>query len=326
MRRTVRFVALAAAAALIGASGFLAAADSYPSKAIRMIVPYSAGGSGDAVGRLLAAALKPILGHPVIIDNRPGAGGNIGAQATAIAAPDGYTILMAATSLASNPSLVRNMPFDPLKDLTPISGYAEYPLVVVVNPSLPIRSIKDLVAYAKASPGKLNFSSSGIGTTSHLAGELFKVLAQVDMTHVPYKADAAALPDLLSGRVNLMFMIQATALPQVRSGKLRALAVTSAKRSALLPDLPTVAQAGVATYEVRGWYGLFAPAGTPGVIVDKLAAAAVEAVQSPGVRARLLEQGFAPVGSGSEQFAAFFRNEVQKWDRVVKQGGVPRLD
>jgi tripartite-type tricarboxylate transporter receptor subunit TctC len=312
-------------AALLVASGCVAA-QPYPSKVIRLIVPYSAGGTGDMIGRLFGNELKQILGKPVIIDNRPGAGGNIGAQATAAAAADGYTVLMAATSLASNPSLMKNMALDPLEDLVPISGCFEFPMVLVVNPSLPVKSVKDLIAYAKASPGKLNFSSSGIGTTSHLAGELFKVLTQIDMVHVPYKADGVALPDLLSGRVDLMFMIQALAMPQVKSGKLRALAVSTARRSQTLPDLPTVAEAGVAGYEVRGWYGLFAPAGTPKEIVDKLTAAAVRAVQSEALKVRLLEQGFVPVGSTSGQFAAFFRGEVQKWERVVKQGGVSRID
>jgi len=315
---------LCMAALLVAGAGF--AAEPYPSKVIRLIVPYSAGGTGDMIGRLLASELKQILGKPVIIDNRPGAGGNIGAQAAATAAPDGYTVLMAATSLASNPSLMQSMPLDPLADLTPISGFAEFPLVLVVNPSLPVKSVKDLIAYAKASPGKLSFSSSGIGTTSHLAGELFKVLTQIDMVHVPYKADAVALPDLLSGRIDLMFMIQASAMPQVRAGKLRALAVSTARRSPQLPDVPTVAEAGVAGYEVRGWYGLFAPAGTPKEIVDKLTHAAMRAVQSQGLKARLVEQGFIPVGSTSEQFAAFFRGEVQKWERVVKQSGLPRIE
>lgn len=325
MMRTLTASRLVCMTALLVVSG-CDAEKPYPSKVIRLIVPYSAGGTGDMIGRLVGNELKQILGKPVIIDNRPGAGGNIGAQAASTAAPDGYTVLMAGTSLASNPSLMKNMPLNPLKDLTPISGCAEFPMVLVVNPQFPVKSVKDLIAYAKANPGKLNFFSSGIGTTSHLAGELFKVLAQVDMVHVPYKADAAALPDLLSGRIDLMFMIQAQAMPQVKSGKLRALAVSTAWRLQLLPDVPTVAEAGVAGYEVRGWFGLFAPAGTPKEVVDKLTAAAVRAVQSPVLKARLLEQGFVPVGSTSEQFAAFFKGEVQKWEHVVKQSGFPRID
>ena len=239
------------------------AADPYPNKVIRMVVPYSAGGTGDNIGRLVGNKLTELLGQTVVIDNKPGAGGNIGAEATVRSAADGYTIVMASTNLASNPSLQKKLSFDPLKDLVSISLCAGVPMIVMVHPSLPIRSISELIAYAKANPGKLNFSSSGIGTSSHLAGELFKVSAGVDMTHVPYKADSQALPDLLAGNINVMFMFQASALPHIRSGKLRAIAVSTAQRSPLMPDLPTVAEAGVPSYDFNGWFGLFAPTGTP---------------------------------------------------------------
>ena len=291
-----------------------------------MIVPYSPGGTGDNIGRAVGAKLGEFLGQQVIIDNRPGAGGNIGAEATVRAAPDGYTVVMAATSLASNPALQRKMPFDPLKDLVPVSGCCEVPIIVVVHPSLPMKDIKEFVAYAKAYPGKLTYASSGIGTSSHLAAELFRVQTGIDMLHAPYKTDALAMPDLLSGQVPVMFMFQTAALPQVRAGKLRALAVSTAQRSPFAPELPTVAEAGVPGYEFSGWFGIFAPAATPKEIVNKIAAASVKAVQSPDLRERLSQQGFMAVASGPEQFAAFFRGEVAKWARVVKEGGLQPQD
>ena len=317
--------ALALAAAIV-ASAFVNAAEPYPAKVIRMIVPYSPGGTGDNIGRAVGAKLGEFLGQQVIIDNRPGAGGNIGAEATVRAAPDGYTVVMAATSLASNPALQRKMPFDPLKDLVPVSGCCEVPIIVVVHPSLPMKDIKEFVAYAKAYPGKLTYASSGIGTSSHLAAELFRVQTGIDMLHAPYKTDALAMPDLLSGQVPVMFMFQTAALPQVRAGRLRALAVSTAQRSPFAPELPTVAEAGVPGYEFSGWFGIFAPAATPKEIVNKIAAASVKAVQSPDLRERLSQQGFMAVTSGPEQFAAFFRGEVAKWARVVKEGGLQPQD
>ena len=317
--------ALALAGAIV-ASAFVNAAEPYPAKVIRMIVPYSPGGTGDNIGRAVGAKLSELLGQQVIIDNRPGAGGNIGAEATVRAAPDGYTVVMAATSLASNPALQRKMPFDPLKDLVPVSGCCEVPIIVVVHPSLPMKNIKEFVAYAKAYPGKLTYASSGIGTSSHLAAELFRVQTGIDMLHAPYKTDALAMPDLLSGQVPVMFMFQTAALPQVRAGKLRALAVSTAQRSPLAPELPTVAEAGVPGYEFSGWFGIFAPTATPKEIVNKIAAASVKAVQSPDLRERLSQQGFMAVASGPEQFAAFFRGEVAKWARVVKEGGLQPQD
>lgn len=302
------------------------AADPYPHKPIRMVVPYSAGGTGDSIGRLVGHKLSEILGQPIVIDNKPGAGGNIGAEATVRSAADGYTIVMASTSLASNPSLQKKMAFDPLKDLIPISQCCGVPMIVVVHPTLPIRSIAELITYARINPGKLNFASSGIGTSSHLAGELFKVAAGVDMTHVPYKADSQSLPDLLAGNINLMFMFQTSALPQIRSAKLRAIAVSTVKRSPLMPDLPTIAEAGVPGYDFNGWFGLFAPAGTPKPVIDTLAAATVRAVQSPDLKAKLLDQGFVPVADSPVEFARFFSGEVAKWGRVAREGRLPQID
>jgi len=302
------------------------AADPYPNKPIRMVVPYSAGGTGDQIGRLVGVKLGELLGQQIIIDNKPGAGGNIGAELTARAAPDGYTIVMAATSLASNPALQKKMPFGPRKDLLPISQCCVVPMVVVVNPSMPVASIAELIAHAKANPGKLNFASSGVGTSSHLAAELFKVSTGVDMQHVPYKADSQAPPEILSGQVNLMFMFQTSALPQVRAGKLRALAISTPQRSPLAPELPTVAEAGVPGYDFSGWFGLFAPAGTPKAIVDKLADASARAVQSPGLRATLTSHGYVPVGDTPKEFTNFFNGELAKWERVARDGKLPLIE
>ena len=316
----------ALAAAIAVWSGIAAAADPYPVKPIRLIVPYAAGGTGDIVGRLVAGKLGEVIGQTVIVENRPGAGGNIGAEATVRAAPDGYTVVIAATSLASNPSLQKKMPFDPLKDLAPVGGCCEVATILIVHPSLPVKSVREFIALAKANPGKLSYASSGHGTTSHLAAELFKVIAHVDLVHVPYKADSAAMPDVLSGRVPVMFMLQTTAMPQVKAGKLRGLGVSTAARSPLVPDLPPVAEAGLPGYEISAWFGLFVPAATPKDVIEKLGATSVTAVRSPDMKERLLEQGFVPTGTTPEQFAAFFRGEVQKWARVVKEGKLALID
>src|SRR5215813_4210040 len=276
--------------------------------------------SSDVCSSDLGGKLSENLGQSVIIENRPGAGGNIGAEATARAAADGYTVLMAATSLASNPSLQKRMPFDPLRDLAAAGGCCEVATILLVHPSLPVKSVRELIALSKANPARLSFASSGFGTTSHLAAELFKVMAQVDMVHVPYKADSIALPDVLTGRVALMFMLQTTAMPQIKSGKLRPLAVSTAARSPLVPDLPTVAEAGLPGYEISAWFGLFVPAATPRDIVERLGAATVKAVLAVDMKERLAEQGFVPTGMQPDRFAAFFRGEVEKWARVVKEG------
>jgi tripartite-type tricarboxylate transporter receptor subunit TctC len=316
-----------AACLLAGASLQGMAQDNFPNRIVRLVVPYSAGGTGDQIGRLVGDKMGEFLGQRVLIDNKPGAGGNLGAEATVRSPADGYTLVMAATSLASNPALQKKMSFDPVKDLVAVSQCCGVPMVVVVTPTLPVKNIQELVAYAKANPGKLNFSSSGIGTSSHLAGELFKSLADVDMTHIPYKADSQALPDLLAGSVQLMFMFQTSALPQVKAGKLRALAVSTSTRSPAAPELPTVAEAGVPGYDFNGWFGLFAPAGTPKAVVDKLHAAAVKAVQSPDLKAKLIEAGFVPTRPDTPaQFAAFFQGEVAKWARVVREAKLQAVD
>jgi tripartite-type tricarboxylate transporter receptor subunit TctC len=311
---------------LAGASLQCFAQENFPNRLLRLVVPYTAGGTGDQIGRLVGDKMGEILGQRVLIGNKPGAGGNLGAEATVRSPADGYTLVMAATSLASNPALQKKLSFDPVKDLVAVSQGCGVPMVVV-TPTLLVKNIRELVAYAKANPGKLNFSSSGIGTSSHLAGELFKSLADVDMTHIPYKADSQALPDLLAGNVQLMFMFQTSALPQVKAGKLRALAVSTASRGPAAPELPTVAEAGVQGYDFNGWFGLFAPSGTSKAVVDKLNAAAVKAVQSPDLKAKLIEAGFVPTPPDTPaQFATFLQGEVAKWARVAREAKLQAAD
>jgi len=316
--------ALALAGAIV-ASAFVNAAEPYPAKVIRMIVPYSPGGTGDNIGRAVGAKLGEFLGQQVIIDNRPGAGGNIGAEATVRAAPDGYTVVMAATSLASNPALQRKMPFDPLKDLVPVSGCCEVPIIVVVHPSLPMKDIKEFVAYAKAYPGKLTYASSGIGTSSHLAAELFRVQTGIDMLHAPYKTDALAMPDLLSGQVPVMFMFQTAALPQVRAGRLRALAVSTAQRSPLAPELPTLLESGIADVDVPSWYTLLLPARTPADIAERLKSELKRVAANREFIEQLAKQAIEVQMLAPGEYAVYLKGEIDKWANVVRKNGI-RID
>jgi tripartite-type tricarboxylate transporter receptor subunit TctC len=307
-------LALACAAAAAGAQA-------YPVKPVTMVVPYAPGGTGDILGRSLAQKLTEVLGQNVVVDNRPGAGGNIGAEIVARnSRADGYTLLFTATSLASNVSLMKKMPFDPLKDLAPVAPMAMIQNIAVVNPSLPMKNIRELVAYAKANPGKLSFGSSGNGTSNHLAVELFKIVAGVDMLHIPYKSAGQALPDVISGQINLMFDLMPSAINHVRQGKLRGLAVTGATRSSAAPELPTVAESGVPGYEFTAWFGLFAPAATPRDVIARINAAVLKAIESPDLKARMEQQGAEPFAATPEQFTAYFNGEVDKWARVVKEG------
>jgi len=301
-----------------------AQAQGFPTKPVTMIVPYAPGGTGDILGRALAQKLTEILGQNVILDNRPGAGGNIGAELVARnSRADGYTVLFTATSLASNISLMKKMPFDPLKDLAAVAPVAAIQNVAVVNTALPIKNIRELVDYAKANPGKLTFGSSGNGTSNHLAVELFKVVAGVDMLHIPYKSAGQALPDVISGQVDLMFDLMPSAINQVRQGRLRGLAVTGSKRSPAAPELPTVAEAGVPGYEFTAWFGVFVPAATPKDVVARLNAAVTTAIESPDLKARMEQQGAEPFAATPERFAVFFKGEVDKWARVVREGRLP---
>ena len=312
-----------AAAALMAASVVpaLAQAD-YPSKPINIIVPFSAGGTTDILARIVGQALGTELGQSVIIDNRPGAGGNIGGQAAARSAADGYTLFMGTVGThAINAALYAKMPFDPTKDFAPLSRVANVPNLLVANPKQPFKTVQELIAYAKANPGAVNFGSSGSGSSIHLSGELFKSMTQLDMVHVPYKGSAPAVTDLLGNQIAIMFDNMPSAIQHVRSGKLRPIAVTTAKRSPELPDVPTVAEAGVPGYEATSWFGLWAPAKTPADVQTKLHTALAKVLKDPAVVKKIAEQGGEVVIDTPAQFDAFIKAEAAKWGKVVKASG-----
>jgi len=298
-----------------------AMAQQWPAKTVRLLIPYPPGGSAEILARPIAQKLTELWGQPVVLDFRPGAGGTIATEATAKAAPDGYTIIMILAAHAINHSLYAKLPYDTLRDFAPVSLTASLPLIVVTPPSVPANSIKELIALAKAKPNSINFASAGNGNTSHLAGELFKSVAGVDMVHVPYKGSGPSLIALLGGEVQLMFDSISSSLPQVKAGKLKALAVTSRKRSHVLPQLPTVAESGLPEFIVDGWYGILAPAGTPAAIVNKISADIARAMQSPETRERIMSSGYDIIGSTPEQFGAHIRSEVERWAKVVKASG-----
>ncbi|MDQ2916487.1 MAG: tripartite tricarboxylate transporter substrate binding protein [Pseudomonadota bacterium] len=298
------------------------AAQPFPTKAVKLIVPFPAGGPLDATGRAIAQKLTEAWGQSVIVENKPGAGGNIGADLVAKSPPDGYTVVMGALSThAVNPSLYPKMPYDAQKDFAPITLVAITPNVLVVNPSLPVHSVKELIAYAKAHPGKLSFGSGSIGSAGHLAGELFNVDAGVDMVHVPYKGAAPAMQALLAGDTQLMFDNLASATAQVKAGKLRALAVTTAQRSKLAPDLPTMAEAGLPGFDISTWFGLLAPAGTPPDVIAKWNADVTKILSAPEMRDRLAAQGAEAAPDTPAEFARFIASELTKYARIVKTSG-----
>jgi tripartite-type tricarboxylate transporter receptor subunit TctC len=319
-RRHIVLAALVAVAA--SAAPVTATAQAYPTKPITIVVPFAAGGTTDILARVIGQALHKELGQSVIVDNRAGAGGNIGGALAAKAQPDGHTLFMGTVGThAINQSLYKKMPFDPIKDFAPLTRVAMVPNLLVANPAKPYKSVKELVAYAKANPGRVNFGSSGSGSSIHLSGELFNALAKVDMVHVPYKGSAPAVSDLLGGQIDIMFDNMPSAIQHVRAGKLRALAVTTAKRSPELPDVPTIAEAGVPGYEATSWFGMFAPAATPAPVVAKLHAALVKVLADPEVKKKLAEQGAEPYSEKPEQFGEFIRKETAKWSKVVKDSG-----
>jgi tripartite-type tricarboxylate transporter receptor subunit TctC len=295
---------------------------SYPNKAIRMIVPFAPGGSNDIMGRLVAAKLTESMGQQVVVDNRPGASGIVGTDLAAKAAPDGYTVLVMSLTFTVNPSIRSKLPYDTEKDLVPVTLIASAPLILVVHPSLPVRSVKEFIAYAKANPGKLNFGSGGPGSTPHLAGEMLKTMAGLEMTHVPYKGGGPALADLLGGQIQLMLENIPSTLPFVKSGKLRVLAVTSKKRSPTVPDVPTLDEAALKGYELTGWNGLFVPRGTPRAIVNQLHAETVKALAAPDVKERLAAMSAELGGESPEKFAVFIKAEIRKWAKIAKEAGL----
>jgi len=308
-------------AALVAAVG-PAQAQQYPERPIRLVIPYAAGGSVSAIVRLVAERASRGLGQPIVVDNRGGAGGNIGSAEVARAAPDGYTILLGTISThAINPYLYKSVPFDALKDFAPITLLGMLPNVLTVNADAPYKTVPELIDYGRRNPGKLNFASPSTGTTAHLSGEQFKRVTGIEMQHIPYKGAAAALTDLLAGNVQLMFADIGTALPHIRSGRLRALAVTSAQHSPLLPGVITMAEAGVPDFDLSGWMGLFAPAGTPPAIVARLNKEFVAALNTPEVADGLSALSLQPSPMAPAQFAAFVRTENAKWSRLVKDSG-----
>ena len=297
-------------------------AQSYPTKAVRLVVPFLAGGSTDIVGRTVAQKLTEMWGQQVIVDNRPGGGTTIGTDIVAKAAPDGYTLLVTPAPFTINPSLLARLPYDALNDFAPITLINTTPLVLVVNPGVPVKTVKELIALAKAKPGKLNFGSSGTGGSNHLAGELFNAMAGVKMVHIPYKGNAGALTDIVGGHLDVVYNGITSAIALIRGGKLRALAVTSLQRSAALPEVPTLDELGLKGFESVAWNGLTAPAKTPRDVLMKINADVVRIVGSPELRERLKAEGSDPVGSSPEQFAAFLRNEIAKWAKVIKFANV----
>jgi tripartite-type tricarboxylate transporter receptor subunit TctC len=317
-------LAIGAAGAL---PGWLSAQAAWPNKPVRIVVPFAAGGTTDILARALAPELGRVFGQQFIVDNKPGAGGNVGAGEVAKSAPDGYTLLMGTVGTHGiNQALYPRMPYDPIKDFVPITLVAGVPNVLVMNPAkaeaLKINSVPDLIRYAKANPGRLNMASSGNGTSIHLSGELFKTMAGVFMVHFPYRGSAPALLDLIGGTMDLMFDNLPSALPHIRAGKLKALAVTSAQRSAAVPDLPTIAEAGpLRGFDASSWFGLLGPAGTPVDIVNRVQQETAKAMNTPALKERLLAQGAIPSGMTSAQFAAYIAAETKKWAEVVKVSG-----
>ena len=302
--------------------GALAAnAQSFPSKPIKMVVPFPAGGTVDFFARVVSTKLSESLGQPVLVENRAGAGGNIAVEAVVKSPADGYTLLMGSEIVAINTSLYSRLSYDPIKDLAPITLVGTVPNILIVNPALPANSVKELIALAAKSPGKISFASTGQGTSSHLSSELFKLMANVDITHIPYKGGPPAVADLIGGQVNMMFINMPTGIGHVKSGKARILAVSSLRRVSQLPEVPTVDQAGLKGYDTQAWSGLYAPAGTPPEVIAKLNAEVVKILKMPAVREQLAAQGAEPVGDSPEEFARFMRDEIAKWAKLIKISG-----
>ena len=310
--------------ALIAVAG-VATAQGYPASPVRVIVPFPPGGGVDGAGRLISQKLSEALGRQFVVDNRPGANGMIGSELAAKAAKDGYTLMVNGANFVTTPSLYRKATYDPLRDFEPVGLLALAPNVLVVHPSLPVKSVKDLVALARARPGQVNFAGSGSGSTPHLAAELFNTLAKVSMVHVPYRGTGPAIVGLMSGEASVMFMPTTNAVPLVKAGRLRALAVTTRERVPAMPGLPTVAESGLKGYESSQWYGVMAPAGTPPEVLGLLNSHIMRIMQAPDMKQRLAGDGLVAVGSTRDQFAAHIRIEITKWEKVIRQSGA-RVD
>lgn len=325
LSRTVVFGGLVAVMLCAQATSVAQTASAFPNQPIRMVVPYPPGGPTDITARVVAAEMSKTIGQNIVIDNRPGASGMIGSEMVTKSTPDGYTLLANASIHVINPSVYPDMRFDAIKDFVPITQLAQVPLVLVVPANSPIKSVKDLVEYAKANPGKVNFGSAGSASAQHLAGESFKIAAGIQMQHIPYKGSAPALTDLAGGQLQLMFDSMPSATPMINSGKLRAIAVTTTTRAKARPDLPTIAESGFPGFDISTWYAYWAPKGTPADVVEKLAASAAQALKNPEVIAKYEAMGAEPVGSTPAQFAAYVESEAKKWNDIVKKSGA-KLD
>ena len=301
------------------ANVYPALAETWPTRPIRFIVPFAPGGGGDVVGRIIGQRMSDQLGKPLVIDNRAGGGGTLGCELAAKAAPDGYTLLLGNVGpIAVGPALYPKLAYDPVRDFAPVTMIASFPNLLVANPGLPFKTVPELVAYAKSRPGTLNFASAGAGTSTHLAGELFKSVAGIDVVHVPYKGGAAAMTDIIAGQVAYYFGTMPSSMPLAKAGKLRALAVTSLTRSPAAPEVPTIAESGYPKFETAAWYGLMFPAGTPREIIAKMNSAMLVVLALPDIRERLVHEGSEPMGSTPTQFGAYIKAEIAKWSAVVK--------
>ncbi|HSQ03826.1 MAG TPA: tripartite tricarboxylate transporter substrate binding protein [Burkholderiales bacterium] len=317
-----RQAALAVLLLLLPLAGSVGAAERYPMRPIRFVVPFAPGGSTDTLARTIGQKLSTSLGEQVVVDNRSGANGMIGMQIVATAPPDGYTIVLGyIANLAIDPSLYKKLPYDPIRDYAPITQLAESPNILAAHPSVPVKSFKELLAYVRTHPRQLNFASSSVGSVGHLTGELLNQLAGIDLQHVPYKGSGQAVIDLVAGQVQLMFSGMSSVMPHIKSGRLKALAVTGAQRSPAVPDVPTIAESGFPGFEATAWYGVLAPPRTPRAVVMRLHDEIVKALALPDVKERLQGVGFEIVGSTPEQFGAYMKSEITKWAKVVKASG-----
>lgn len=314
--------ALAVASVLIGLTAAPVAAQGYPNKPLHLILPFPPGGATDILGRIVGQLMSERLGQPLVPENRPGAAGNIGSEIAAKSKPDGYTVLLAGPALTISPGLYKKMNYDPAKDLAPIAQILVGHYVMLVRPSLPVKSLQELVAYAKSRPGKLNFGSGGLGTPNHLAAELFKMLAKVDMIHVPYKGVNQAMVGMMSDEVDMVIIGTPAALPQIKAGKVRPLAVLSEQRLPSLPEVPTTKEAGIDNFEVLSWYGLLVPAGTPAEVITRLNAEWTRLAALPDTREKMAKVGFEPMASTPAQFGGFIQKEIDRWTRVIREGNI----
>jgi tripartite-type tricarboxylate transporter receptor subunit TctC len=321
MRRSaslLRAVAFALAAALPASGG----AQGWPDKPVKLVISFAPGGVHDTLARLMQPRLQESLGQPVLIENRPGAGGNIAAEAVAKSAPDGYTFLIASEAIATNDALYRSLAYDPYKDLAPVAMLANFPLALITNPSVPANTVAELVALSHAKPGSLSYGSAGIGASGHLAGELFKSMAGIDMVHVPYKGGAPAMHDLVAGRIQVMFLSVSLSAPQARQGRVKILAVASRKRAAQLPDVPTIAEAGYPEFEALLFSSMLAPAGTPPSIVHRMSEEVGRILRAPDLQKRLADMGAEPEPGTPEEFAAMLRREGERWGRLIREKNI----